>query len=44
VGDASAATAEKGDATAAHQVAGFIDLLRLVRDTPVPTAPATRKH
>ena len=32
VGDASAATAMKGDATAAHQVAGLIDLLRKVRD------------
>lgn len=43
VGDASVATAEKGEATAAHQVAGFIDLLRKVRETPVssliPTQP-----
>ncbi len=30
VGDASAATAEKGHGTAAHQVAGFITLLRAV--------------
>ncbi|MDJ0627258.1 MAG: creatininase family protein [Rhodobacter sp.] len=36
VGDASVATAEKGRATAAHQVAGFIELLRQVRDTPAP--------
>ena len=37
VGDASAATAEKGAATARHQVAGFIDLLRQVRDAgPLP--------
>lgn len=31
VGNAAAATAAKGDATAAHQVAGFIALLRAVR-------------
>lgn len=36
VGDASRATAEKGQATAAHQVAGFIELLRKVRDMPAP--------
>ncbi len=41
VGDASRATAEKGRATADHQVAGFIDLLRAVRDTPPPPGPAT---
>ena len=35
VGDASIATAQKGAATAAHQVAGFIALLRQVRDTPL---------
>jgi creatinine amidohydrolase len=35
VGDASIATADKGRATAAHQVAGVIDLLRKVRDTPL---------
>lgn len=39
VGDASAATAEKGHATADHQVAGFINLLRTVRDTALPDAP-----
>jgi len=32
VGDASLATAEKGLVTTQHQVAGFIDLLRKVRD------------
>jgi creatinine amidohydrolase len=32
VGDASAATAAKGEATAAHQVAGMLALLRQVRD------------
>ena len=32
VGDASAGTAEKGRATVAHQVTGFIDLLYRVRD------------
>jgi len=31
VGNAAAARAEKGHATAAHQVAGFIDLMRAVR-------------
>ena len=36
VGNAVVATAEKGRATFAHQVAGFIDLLRQVRDTPLP--------
>lgn len=35
VGDAAAATAAKGEATAAHQVAGLIDLLRTVRDHPL---------
>ncbi|MDE4133357.1 creatininase family protein [Phaeobacter sp. QD34_3] len=40
VGDASAATADKGYSTRDHQVAGFIDLLRQVREMPVPTAPA----
>ena len=33
VGNAAAGTAAKGEATAAHQVAGLIDLLRRVRDT-----------
>lgn len=45
VGDASVATAEKGAATCAHQVAGFIDLLEKVVRTPLdgfaPTMPAT---
>lgn len=35
VGDAGLATAEKGRLTCAHQVAGFIDLLRQVRDAPL---------
>lgn len=35
VGDASIATVDKGHATAAHQVAGFVALLRQVRDTPL---------
>ena len=35
VGNARIGTAEKGVATAAHQVAGFIDLLRLVQATPL---------
>ncbi len=42
VGDASLATAEKGAATANHQVAGFIDMLRKVAEMPVPTASAKR--
>lgn len=40
VGDASKGTAEKGRATADFQVAGFIDMLRDVRDMPVPRAAA----
>ncbi len=36
VGNASAGTQEKGEATAMHQVGGFIDLLRKVRDAEVP--------
>ncbi len=44
VGNAAAATAEKGAATCAHQVSGFIELLRTVRATPLdglaPTMPA----
>ncbi len=40
VGDASIATEAKGQATAVHQVNGFVDLLRNVRDMPVPTAAA----
>lgn len=43
VGDASLASAEKGAATCAHQVAGMIDLLRKLRDLPLdgiaPTYP-----
>ncbi|WP_208349626.1 creatininase family protein [Pseudaestuariivita rosea] len=35
VGQAHLATAEKGHQTAAHQVAGFIDLLRDVRQMPL---------
>ena len=35
VGDASRATAGKGHAVAAHQVAGFIELLRAVKATPL---------
>jgi len=44
VGDAAAATAEKGAATCAHQVAGFIELLHKVRAEPLdrfaPVLPA----
>ena len=35
VGDAHLATAEKGRATCEHQVAGFVALLRQVRDMPL---------
>ncbi|NIZ11337.1 creatininase family protein [Pseudooceanicola sp. HF7] len=40
VGDASIATVEKGRATADHQVAGFIEMLRTIRDLPLPTKKA----
>ena len=36
VGNAAAGTAEKGRAVAAHQVAGFVELLRSVRDADLP--------
>ncbi len=36
VGNAAAASAEKGRAVAAHQVAGFVELLRSVRDAELP--------
>lgn len=42
VGDASRATAAKGEATIAHQVAGFIRLLRQTAETPAPPGPADR--
>ena len=46
VGEAHLATAEKGAATCRHQVRGFIDLLRQVRDWPIgeiaPSAPQSR--
>ena len=38
VGNASLATAHKGLLTTQHQVTGFIDLLRKVRDMPLPSA------
>lgn len=41
VGDASVATAEKGEATARHQVAGFIEMLREVEAMALPTAPSS---
>ena len=37
-GEAHLATADKGRATAAHQVAGMIALLRQVRDAAIPQA------
>ena len=44
VGDASIGTADKGRATCTHQVAGFVGLLRKLRDLPLdsfsPTMPA----
>lgn len=46
VGEAHLATAEKGAATCRHQVRGFIELLRHVRDRPigeiVPSPPGSR--
>lgn len=41
VGNASVATAEKGRATAAHQVAGFVALLREVAAMELPSARAS---
>lgn len=41
VGNASVATADKGVATARHQVAGFVDMLRELRDMDLPSAPAS---
>lgn len=41
VGDASIATAEKGEATARHQVAGFVEMLREVETMELPSAPAS---
>ena len=38
VGNANLATARKGLLTTKHQVTGFIDLLRKVRDMPLPSA------
>lgn len=38
VGNAANASADKGQAVCAHQVAGFIELLRKVRDMPVPAS------
>ncbi|MCE8008370.1 creatininase family protein [Aestuariivita sp.] len=38
VGEAHLATAEKGRATCAHQVEGFIALLRKMRDMEIPSA------
>ena len=41
VGNASLATAEKGEVTAKFQVDGFIDLLKKVTKADIPTAPST---
>lgn len=41
VGNASLATSQKGEATASHQVNGFIELLKEVSTTAIPTARAT---
>lgn len=44
VGEAHLATAEKGAATARHQVAGFVDLLHKVTRTPLPqTGPRSTR-
>ncbi len=42
VGDASRATAEKGAATCAHYVDGFIEMLKKVAEMPIPSAPSKR--
>ena len=42
VGEAHMATAEKGRVACEHQVIGFIELLRTVRDTPLDTFRPTR--
>ena len=43
VGEAHLATAEKGEATCRHQVTGFVELLRAVRDQPLGNfAPTNR--
>ena len=42
VGEAHLATAEKGKATAEFQVAGFIEMLRDVRDAPLGDFSPTR--
>ncbi|MBO6791008.1 MAG: creatininase family protein [Dinoroseobacter sp.] len=42
VGEAHLATVEKGKATCAHQVAGFIDLLQTVANAPVDHLEATQ--
>lgn len=41
VGNAAAATADKGAATCTHQVAGMIELLRAIRDRPLTGLDAT---
>lgn len=42
VGEAHLATAEKGKATAEHQAKGFIEMLRIVRDTPLEGFRSTK--
>ncbi|SMX24095.1 creatininase family protein [Boseongicola aestuarii] len=42
VGEAQLGTAEKGERTCKHQVSGFIELLRNVRDTPIATLAPTK--
>ena len=44
VGNASLGTAIKGEETALHQVTGFIEMLRAVRDAGLPTAPSILDH
>ena len=43
VGEAHLATAEKGKKTAKHQVLGFIELLRQVRNTPLSEFLPTKR-
>ena len=42
VGEAQLATAEKGKAACEHQIKGFIDLLRTVRDHPIDSFAPTK--
>ena len=42
VGEAHLGTAEKGKVACEHQIAGFIDLLRKVKETPIGNLSPTK--